>query len=208
MVGKALFITAVFVSLVAQTDAFWPLRADVPNVQRFMMAASRGDVNVLRRHVLAGQNINQRDKDGCTALMKAALAAQPAAVRFLLQEVSNASDPVANASITDSLRTAKLGLKLRREELDGKGRSWKENNPRLDSKLKALSECVALLSDPGKESYYLCFWDRLLIHPEKGRKCWQWSEANLPNLGVRAPLVAHAGVAVPPKWSREWFCLK
>ena len=202
MVGNALFIPAVIVSLIAQTDAFWPLRADVPNVQRFMMAAREGDVNMLRRHVLAGQNINQRDKDGCTALMQATLAVQPEAIRFLLQEVSNASDPVSNASITGALCEAELRLKLRKEQLDGKGRSWKGKNlPRLDSKLKAISECVALLKDPGKESYCLFFWDGLA-----GRHCWQWSQANLPNLGVRAPFVAHAGVAVPPKWSRAWYC--
>jgi hypothetical protein len=202
MVGNARFIPVVFVFLATQTYAFWPLRADVPNVQRFMMAAREGDVNTLRRHVLAGQDINQRDKDGCTALMQATLAVQPAAIRFLLQEVSNASDPVSNTSITGALRTAELRLKRRKEQLDGKGRSWKmENPPRLDSELKAISECVALLKDPGKQSYCLFFWDGLA-----GRHCWQWSQANLPDLGVRAPIVAHAGVAVPSKWSRAW-CL-
>ena len=123
MAGTALCIAAVFISLVTHADALWLLRADVPYVQRFMMAAREGDVNMLRRHVIAGQNINQRDTYGCTALMKAAEAVEPAAIRFLPQELSNASDPVSKASVTDALRTAEFGVKLRKEQLDGKGRS-------------------------------------------------------------------------------------
>ena len=148
---RSLFLLAVLSSLVAHADAFWPLRAGVPHldVQRFTLAAYAGDVKALRRHVLAGQNLNQKDDRGWTALGSAALAGDACALRFLLEE--GADITTISDDRTDPLDVAKDALAERKKELEGQGLSFKQQHPpHLDSKLKSLTECVELLKDPAK----------------------------------------------------------
>jgi hypothetical protein len=119
-----------------------------PEVDSFAMTAWRGDVEGLRNHVLAGQNLNEVGSLKITALRCAVLSGEAGAVRFLLQE---GADPQQTSMFQDALGTAERMVTLRKRELEGRGHSWKVANPNhVDSKLKALSECVELLKNPAK----------------------------------------------------------
>ena len=67
----------------------------------FARAAHLGDVETLRRLVLAGQDLNERDDSGATALMHAAAEGNAASVRFLLEEGADAS--VRAPGVADTL---------------------------------------------------------------------------------------------------------
>ena len=138
-------------------------------------AAAQGQIEALRRHVLrreinvpvrgwtpkptaswatpllASHDINEKDADGWTTLMRAADAGEAGAVRFLLEEGALAYPPTEwNTPWQRRPRTA-LGLAKRRlhvllKKRESKGRSWKDQHPQhLDSKLNDLSECISLL---------------------------------------------------------------
>jgi len=149
-------------------DASVSVRPDQADVDSFAMTAWRGDVEGLRNHVLAGQNLNEEGSLNITALRCAVLSGEAGAVRFLLQE---GADPQHSSMFQDALGTAERMVTLRKRELEGRGRSWKVlNPPHLDSKLKGLVECVELLKNPAKA------WETAPKTPgkdEKGRG-WQW----------------------------------
>ncbi|KAJ1489856.1 hypothetical protein T484DRAFT_3417496 [Baffinella frigidus] len=115
-------------------------------VERFTMAAWRGDVTALRACVMAGQPLNEEGSLNITALRIAALAGKPDAVRYLIQE---GADPQTASTFQDALGTAQRMLTLRKRELEDTGKSYKEwNPPHLDSKVKDFAECVDLLQNP------------------------------------------------------------
>lgn len=107
------------------TDApSWPLRADV---DRFTTAAWRGDVQAMRRQVLAGHDLNARDRLGFTALMRAAIGGNAGAVRFLLEEGADAA-VLSHRLKVSALSLAELLRTDRKEELQGQARFWKEES--------------------------------------------------------------------------------
>ncbi|KAJ1481977.1 hypothetical protein T484DRAFT_1805502 [Baffinella frigidus] len=111
----------------------------------FWTAAAMGDVEELRTQVLAGQHINARSENGRSALMQAALMGEAGSIRFLLDEGAHASAWDKNTE-SSALSLAEMMRAERKTEREGKGRSWKQLNPKhLDFKLLAYSEIVELL---------------------------------------------------------------
>ena len=125
----------------------------------FPEVAARGDVPTLRRRVLDGENINQRDFPlGLTPLMNAATRGKAGAVRFLLDEGADTSITTSWCNSDGSFSFTAKGAHLtaldltelerarRMQEAAGKGQSWKKQHPdHVDSTLTGLSECVDLL---------------------------------------------------------------
>ena len=115
--------------------------------------AQQGDVAELRKLVLEGHTIDEKDAQGFTALMHAADAGKADAVRFLLDEGARPALESENdfefgmGSTARSLAQAKLAA--RTNERAGTGRSWKEQNPESqDPIMVSYTEVVLLLKTP------------------------------------------------------------
>jgi len=140
----------------------------------FARAAHLGDVETLRRLVLAGQDINELDEKGATALMHASAEGNAASVRFLLEEGADASVRAPGSSM-DALRLAELWRAKHIKEIEGKGKSFQKQTPlHLDAKLNDFSEIVELL-----KSAEACEASRA----EAARKAEEYRLLHLPPAG-------------------------
>ncbi|KAJ1465242.1 hypothetical protein T484DRAFT_1865715 [Baffinella frigidus] len=137
----------------------------------FARAAHLGDVETL---VLAGQDINELDEKGATALMHASAEGNAASVRFLLEEGADASVRAPGSSM-DALRLAELWRAKHIKEIEGKGKSFQKQTPlHLDAKLNDFSEIVELL-----KSAEACEASRA----EAARKAEEYRLLHLPPAG-------------------------
>ncbi|KAJ1473191.1 hypothetical protein T484DRAFT_1837393 [Baffinella frigidus] len=116
----------------------------------FTNAAAQGDVWTLRFMVHAGHDINAKAWSGYSALMRAALAGKPAAIRYLLEEGADTYTwTLGSPRHETELDVAKRRVEAHKKERSRKGLSWQQRHPQnLDPKLRRLSECVELLQSP------------------------------------------------------------
>lgn len=115
----------------------------------FWVALEEGDVEALRAEVHGGQDINARNGDGFTSLMRATLGGNVAIVVFLLEEGADVSalHTSTNSSALDIAELLRADLLKERRD---KGRSWQAKNPEdLDSKLVHYAAIVQLLKKAG-----------------------------------------------------------
>ena len=176
-----LFLSLLASSLVASQDS---TNAEEPGyAETWTSAAERGDVEVLRRLLLAGQDIDETSWAALkmmdlsypfrTALMRAAMAGEVAAARFLLEEgavpSTRASPPglgllVLGPSAREIAQTERA---TRMKERAGKSRSWKEQNPEEeDAKLKGLSAIVELLKKAEAAQRQAALYELVTLNPK------------------------------------------
>ncbi|KAK6039893.1 ankyrin repeat protein [Cooperia oncophora] len=66
---------------------------DQDNTSRFMFAAKHGDISAIKRFLLMGMNIHDRDYDNRTALHVAASEGDPVCLKYLLSRWKESPDP-------------------------------------------------------------------------------------------------------------------